>query len=140
MRLKDCDEGKVFHLRSTDPSSSLKFSNRTIDYFDVTVETASMTACKKVSTYTYNHSDGFTEFFESLASQEKPWNDIKSWQPLEADMSLEATCDSLGHIAIKVILGEGLSTKNCWSLECTLYFDFGMLPKFGKDAKNFYAN
>jgi len=55
-------------------------------------------------------------------------------------MRLEATCDPLGHVAIKVILSEGYTTEDSWSLECTLYFDFGMLPTFAKDAKNFYID
>ena len=140
MKARAREVTRVFLLKSTNPSSLLKFSNKVLHYFDVTIATTSISASRTVSTYDYRSTDGFVEFFELLASQEKPWSDIKSWQPLEAGMSMKATCDSLGHVAIKVILGESYTTEDRWSLECTLYFDFGMLTKFAKDAKNFYMH
>jgi hypothetical protein len=139
MYLKSKSAPNAFILRSANPASSLQFSNKELHYFEVEVEMPSLPASKKISTYDFNKTDGFTEFFEHLSLQNKPWSDVKLWEPLERDMSLAATCSALGHVAIKVVLKEGCSSEDSWSLECVLIFDFGMLPSFAHDAKKFYG-
>ena len=128
-----------FILRSANPAFSLQFSDKDLHYFVVTVETPSIQASKKISTYHYNQTDGFIEFFEDLAERQKPWSDIKLWEPLENDMSLTATCSSVGHFTIKVVLKDSYAEADSWSLECALVFDFGMLTSFASGAKKFYG-
>ena len=129
----------IFLLKSTKPASSLQFSNKRLYYFDVAVETPTIRAVRKISIYTYEKTDGFAEFFQRLAEQERPWADVKVWEPLERGMRLAATCDSLGHVSIRVTFEESFASADCWSLDCTLLFDFGMLPKFAADAAKFCA-
>jgi hypothetical protein len=128
-----------FILRSANPASSLQFSDKELHYFVVTIETPSIQARKKISTYDYSQTDGFIEFFEDLAKQQKPWSDIKLWEPLQNDMSLTATCSSVGQVTIKIDLKDNCAEADSWSLECALVFDFGMLTSFASDAKKFYG-
>ena len=126
-----------FLIRSADPASSLLFNNKSPDYFDVTVETPSLKATKKVSIYDYRPSNGFVDFFQRIASHKKPWVGEEIWEPLEGDMRLRATCDALGHVELKVNLSIGFTSNDSWSLECSIFVDFGMLPFHAEGARRF---
>ncbi|TMV90138.1 hypothetical protein FGG78_13545 [Thioclava sp. BHET1] len=126
-----------FLIKSADPASSLLFSNRSPDYFDVTVETPSLKATKKVSIYDYGPSNGFVNFFQRIASHKKPWVGEEIWEPLEGDMILRATCDALGHVEFKLNLSNGFTANDSWSLECKIFVDFGTLPFHAEGARRF---
>ena len=126
-----------FLIKSADPALTLLFNNKTPDYFDVTVETPSLKATKKVSIYDYRKSKGFFDFFQRIASYKKPWAGEEFWEPLEGDMGLRATCDALGHVELKVNLRNGFASNDSWSLECSIFVDFGMLPFHAEGAKRF---
>lgn len=128
-----------FLIKSANSASSLLFSNKSSDYFDVTVETPSLKATKKVSIYDYGPSNGFVSFFQGIASHERPWEGEAIWEPLEGDMKLGVTCDPLGHVEFKIILRNGLNPNDNWSLECAVLVDFGMLPLHAKRAEHFAA-
>jgi hypothetical protein len=124
-------------MKSADPASSLCFSNKSSDYFDVTVETPSLKATKKVSIYDYGPTDRFIDFFRRLASHTKPWMGEETWEPLESGIKLTAKCDALGHVELKIAFEAGFSSSDNWSLECFMLFDFGMLSDHAANAKKF---
>lgn len=126
-----------FLLQSANPSSSLRFSRKAPDYFDVAIETPSLTATRKINIYTYRPSDGFCEFFQHLASHGQPWTGEEVWQSLEGDMKLSATCDALDHVALKINFGSSFEDHDSWSLECVLFFDFGVLQDHAAGAMTF---
>lgn len=126
-----------FLIRSADPASSLLFNNKSPDYFDVTVETPSLRATKRVSIYDYRPSNGFVDFSRRLASHKKPWTGEETWEPLERDMRLRATCDALGHVELKINLNHGFTDSDRWSLECSIFVDFGMLSFHAEGARRF---
>ena len=110
-----------FLSQSVNLSSSMRFSNKAPDYFDVAIETPSLTATRKISIYTYGPSDGFCEFFQQLASHGQPLIGEELLQPLEGDMKLSATCNTLGHVVIKTNFGSSFEDHESWLLECVLF-------------------
>lgn len=129
----------TFLLKSSNPGSLICFSNRSSDYFDVTVETPSLKATRKICIYDYGPSNGFVEYFQGLATHKKPWAGEEAWEPLEWGMKLRAVCDALGHVELRTTLAQDLSSTENWSLDCILLFDFGMLPRHAADAKKFMS-
>ena len=127
----------VFMMKSASPASSLCFSNRSSDYFDVKVETPNLKATKKVNIYDYGPTNGFVDFFQRLASHKKPWTGEEIWEPLEGEMKLRATCDALGHVGFDITLKDGFNSNPSWSLDCFMSFDFGDLPRYLANAKEF---
>jgi hypothetical protein len=126
-----------FLIKSANPASSLLFFNKSSGDFDITVETPTLKATKRVSIYHYVPNNGFVDFFQNLASHEKPWDGEVIWEPLEGDMKLCATCDPLGHVEFKIVLRKGFNSSDSWSLECSISVDFGMLPFHAKEARCF---
>lgn len=126
-----------FLVRSANPASSLRFDNKSPDYFDVTVETPSLKATKKVCIYDYSPNNGFVDFFQRIASHKKPWVGEEIWEPLEGDMRLRATCDALGHVELNVSLSNGFAEHDSWSLTCSVFVDFGTLPFLAEGARRF---
>lgn len=124
----------IFLMKSTTVGSSLRFSCRSQDYFDVNVETPNLRAMKKVSVYDYTSSNGFVEYFQMLAQHAHPWVGEKVWETLEGELKLGATCDALGHVRYEITLRD---YNLGWSVGCSLLFDLGMLSQHAKDAENF---
>ena len=125
-----------FTITASNPSSSLNFSNKSGDYFDLTLKTPALSACKKVYIYTYAPTNVFVEFFERLASFSKSWPHQETWETLEGELMLKATCDAVGHVEIEV-KQQNMGESENWSLNCTMVFDLGSLSKISSDAKRF---
>jgi len=89
---------------------------------------------KRVFIYRYTSTDGFVEYFQTLAQQERPWIGEKVWETLEGELKLGATCDALGHVRYNVTLRD---QDLGWSVGCILLSDLGMLSQHSRDAKNF---
>jgi hypothetical protein len=123
-------------LQASSPSSSLHFSNKNGEYFDLEITTPALSARKKIFIYTYASSNGFVDFFERLASFQRPWPHHEEWETLEGELKLDATCSASGLVEIKVNLQNMVENDN-WSLKCTMIFDFGSLAKISSDAKRF---
>lgn len=123
-------------MKASSPASSLSFSNKTGDYFDLALSTPSLSAHKKVYIYTYDQSSEFVVFFEKLASFRAPWLHREVLETLEGELKLEATCDALGHVEIKVSLFNTVENDD-WFLSCVMVFEFGSLERFSLDAKRF---
>lgn len=124
----------IFLMKSTSPGSSLRFSNRSQDYFDVTIETPNLRAMKRVFVYDYTSSNGFVEYFQMLSGHSHPWAGEKVWETLEGELKLGATCDAWGHVRHEISLRD---YSLDWSVGCSLLFDLGMLSQHASDAKNF---
>lgn len=127
----------VFEMKSSYPSSKLSFSNFSQDYFDVTLETPSLKATKRVFVYHYRSSNGFVEFFEELASGQCPWEGTRSWETLEGELTLSAKCSALGTVVLQVVLLNETAEQDSWSVTCTMYFDSGALSEFARQARMF---
>ncbi|WP_410254105.1 DUF6228 family protein [Paracoccus aminovorans] len=126
----------MFLMKSTTSGASLCFSERSAEYFNVTIETPNLTATKKVCIYDYASSNSFVDFFQRIALNTRPWAGEDVWETLEGEMRLRATCDALGHVRFEITLRD---YSLDWSLVCSMLFDFGMLPQHAADAGRFMA-
>ncbi|WP_066706457.1 DUF6228 family protein [Celeribacter ethanolicus] len=124
----------IFLMKSTSPGSSLHFSYRSQDYFDVTIETPNLRAMKSVFVYDYTSTNGFVEYFQMLAGHAGPWLGEKVWETLEGELKLGATCDAWGHVRYEIALRD---SNLDWLVRCSLLFDLGMLSQHASDAENF---
>jgi hypothetical protein len=127
-----------FCLKSTNPSSSLRFSNLNGDYFDFEVRTPTLTAKKNVYAYNPTHYGQISDFFELLASFRTPWGDEKKWESLEGELAILATCNDLGHVTLKILLSNQQEADH-WSVDTVVPFGFGSMPEFAKKASHFFS-
>ena len=92
-------------LKSPRDGSVLKFSvvSRSADEveFEVSVRTPWFTGRAPASTY-FNGSPG--SMFDAMAREWRGWQGQKSWQDLEASVSLIGESDSTGHVRLTVEL------------------------------------
>lgn len=73
-------------------------------------------------------------FFDDLASHWRGWKGEKSWASLEGQLSFRATCDSLGHIQLRVRLRDDFGRAE-WTVEGTLELEAGQLEALARDAQ-----
>lgn len=69
--------------------------------FEVSVKTPHFSGSCSTSTF-MNGSPA--SMFSEMAKEWQGWSDVKRWSDLEGSVKLEAQCDKLGHITIKVEL------------------------------------
>ncbi|MFD2441624.1 DUF6228 family protein [Paracoccus kondratievae] len=127
----------IFLMKSSSPGCSLQFSNRSPDYVDVTIETPNLRAMKRVFIYDNTSSGGFVEYFQMLAGHSSRWEGEKTWETLEGELHLGATCDAWGHVRLEIALRD---YQLDWSVRCSLLFDLGMLSEHASDAASFMAS
>ena len=126
-----------FLIKSANSASTLLLNNKSPNCFDVSIETPGLRATKKVCIYDCGWSNGFLDFFGHIASHSKPWAGAETWEPIDGNIRLRATCDALGHVELKIYLMDGFASIDDWSLECSIFVDFGMLPFHAEDARRF---
>ena len=114
----------------------LRFFNPQGDYFSVEIISPIIRVVKEVWAYT----DAYTlaDLLEELASQDKPWENAESWESLEKEFKLLATCTTLGQVTFEIELTQVESIEE-WRVRTLLRADFGTLPMIAKSARNFFG-
>jgi hypothetical protein len=76
-------------------------------------------------------------FFNDLAENWRGWRGKREWGTLEGNMSLSATCDSLGHTYLSIYLCTDSDLFCGWSLSTTLLIEAGQLEHIAEEITGF---
>lgn len=125
-----------FIIKSNDSDLLLRLSDIKDDFFTAEIISNRLTA--KISVYGYcPHSYSFADFFERLASQDKPWETEQCWESLEGEFKLAATCSSLGAVIFTVNFNQNGGED--WNIETEIRSDLGQIPELARTGRLFFS-
>jgi hypothetical protein len=82
---------------------------------------------------------GVATFFETLAAYQAAWKGEESWESLEGDFRIGATCSALGQVHFLVTLRGAIGAPETWQASAGLTSELGQLPAIAKAARQFYG-
>jgi Family of unknown function (DUF6228) len=126
----------LFSIHSVNSDRELRFQYLKEEYLEVELKGSGLSAVAGVSIYTY--ANGLNTFFEELSKFRAPWQGSHTWESLEGDSSISATCTTLGQVTLMVKLHHFLVDPEDWRVEAGLAIELGQLEKIAKDAKAFF--
>jgi hypothetical protein len=106
------------------------------EYYRVTISGQGLLASLQV--YAFDPHGSLDQFFAALVANWRGWKGEKKWASLEGEFSLVCTSDSVGRVAIEVILNSRLGGDG-WSAQNIIHVDAGQLEQIALDAKKFFA-
>jgi len=124
LRLPSCEDGAVLEL---DAHNS--------DYFRATLRHRGLVAESLVGSY---QSFGLPEFLGEMARDWRGWAGERQWTSFETELTLRATADRTGHIALEVRLQGGTYPK--WYAQATLILEAGQLEQLALTASRFESS
>jgi len=121
-------------IKSYNNSSFLELSLFNKDYLIAKLSTKRLQA--ELNVYLYM-SPSIAGFFGDLATNWNGWKGIKKWSSFEGELSIEASCDSTGHITFIINLSNGAPPY--WQVQATITCSAGQLETFFSESKLFEA-
>ena len=125
-----------FRIKSSDTDLALILSDINGDYFKAKLVSAHLNAMREV--WAYTDAYGFADLLEYLASKEKPWEGEETWQSIEGEFKLSASCDHVGKIKFRINLNHLGHTEE-WEAKTEINSEFGQLPHLAKKAREFFG-
>lgn len=101
--------------------------------FEIAVATPQFSGKSSVSTYSAGSP---AAMFTGMAAEWKGWKGEKSWGDLEDRGILSATCDSTGHVSMKVVLN-GINYDS--NLSVTLIYESGQLDRMAQEIRRLFG-
>jgi hypothetical protein len=120
-RIKSVDDGTVFELGPYDN-----------DYFLASVSATGIRAQARVGRYMAQRLD---DLFAYLAANWKGWTGERTWESLEGELRLAATCDRTGHVRINIHLHDGAPAL--WKVNTSVMVEAGQLERLAEEAVAF---
>ncbi|MEM8844502.1 MAG: DUF6228 family protein [Pseudomonadota bacterium] len=125
-----------FSIKSNSSDRELYFSNPQEDYFRVQLK-GNVSATVEVYAYTY--SADLNEMLQKLASYKKPWAEEESWESLEGEFKLSATCSPLGTVEFRVFLWGFPGAPEEVRVKAGLVTELGQLENIAKCSQEFFS-
>ncbi len=130
---------KEFVIQSSISENQLSFLRSTASsMFIIKISSTEMTV-QREDLFSTGSYEWLTDFFEGLASQDKPWQDIKDWESWEKEFRISATCTSLGQVYFDIQLASNPEDEEAWVARFKIRSDFGALPQLAKNAKAIFG-
>ena len=119
-------------------SSDRKFilSNLNGDCYQAELKGSGLSAVIEV--YAYTDTFGLNQFFQELASCDKPWPGEREWQSLEGEFTISATSSVLGDVVFQIELRMTIGTPEESLISAGINTEWGQLLKIAKEAKKFF--
>lgn len=102
------------------------------DWLSATIRCRGLAAVGRVSSY---QSTGLAELFTSFARDWRGWPGTRTWQSLEGELELTATCDRTGHVNLTVTLSDRMHPA--WSASADLVLEAGALERIAREVEAF---
>ena len=125
-----------FSIKSTSSNQELVLSNRDGEYFEARLNGV-VTA--HVLVYAYTDEQGLSKLFQELGGMEKPWGGNLSWESLEGEFKISASCSSLGEVQFNILLWGLPGHPEEWRVNLGLVSELGQLQQITKQAKRFFS-
>ena len=126
----------MFYIRSTESGNELIFDDVKGDNFTVCFKSFELSVKREVWAYTDAH--GLSNLFNRLAAHELPWSSTESWESIEGEFSLHATCNSRGVVNFKLCISNSGNAEP-WSFSGNICTEIGQLPSIAKSAQQFFG-
>ena len=78
---------------------------------------------------------GLANFFGELGRLDKPWTGALSWGSMESDLTVSATCTSLGAVTFLVNMSGLPGAAEEWRLQAGIETEFGQLSRLAMEAE-----
>jgi len=121
-----------FSIKSNASDRELVFSDARRDYFTVELRGSGVRAVGGV----YD-AGGLAELFAKLATFERPWSGAETWESVEGEFSIAATCSALGEVRFSVCIRGMLGGPEQWEVSASLVSELGQLPGIAAHAESF---
>lgn len=115
----------------------IRDSNGWLESYRVRVIEAGLSAVTHVENSPYGQDPSV--FFKELADSWRGWAGEKQWRAMEDELRLSATCDSLGHIRLRIELSPDAFPRN-WSVLSYVHFEAGQLDSLHHRVARFFAH
>lgn len=123
-------------IHSNSSQRELIFKDHKGEYFSVEL-CGDVSA--KVNVWIYVDESLLVKYFEQLSKLEKPWVGNIEWCSIEGEFSLSASCSSLGNVLFEITMRGIHGAPEEWFVKAGLTSEFGQLPLFYKQIKEFFA-
>lgn len=124
-----------FIITSTCSDRELVLSSRDGDYFEARLK-GDVEAFVRV--YAYTDELGLNKLLQDLGSRSSPWPGELSWESIEGEFGVAATCSSLGKVEFAISLWGHPGGPEEWQVQACLESEFGQLPAIAKRADRFF--
>lgn len=123
LKIRSTNSNRALHIGGTSSSSiPVKLTG-----FPVTADTEVWFETGDVAT--------LIEFFGELGQMQSPWQGAKTWESLEGDFRLSATCSQLGAVLFRVELRGLQGAAEEWHVDIGIESEFGQLEQLAKEAE-----
>jgi hypothetical protein len=129
-------EGSSFSVHSVDSDRELVFRDRNGERF--TVELKGSELFGSVDVWLHPVANDLHIFFQELAGFPNAWQGARAWESLEGELSLSATCSTLGQVTFFVKFYHRAGSPEDWEVRARLVTELGQLEKIAKEAKIFF--
>ena len=126
----------MFSVHSVNSVRELVFRDHKGERF--TVELKGNELFASVGVWLHPAANDLHTFFQKLASFTNPWQAARTWESLEGEFSLSATCATLGQVTFLVKLCHRAGSPEDWEVRAELVTELGQLEKIAKEAKTFF--
>jgi len=127
---------ETFIIKSADTDASLIFSSRAQEDFVVEFQSLQLRAVRAVCGL--SDPQGVAQLFKDAAAYSRPWPGQLRYQSLEGELTLSATCSSLGAVSLIAELMR-IGIKEEWSVIATIGIEYGQLPAIAARAERFFG-
>ena len=127
-----------FSIKSSQSDRELVFSQCDGENFYVALKGRIAGA---IRVYAYApHTHDLLQWFEVLGGNKKPWSNEITWESLEGELRISATCSALGEVSIYVALIDQQGADEESRIQTALVTELGQLPNISKNAIRFFSN
>jgi len=123
-------------IKSSNTSASLTFCERDGDYFSVIFDSPAVKLKKRV--WGYTDCQFLVNLFDFMAKEWKGWDGLQSWESIEGEFGLSASCDHLGHVMLHLSFREN-DGPEVWQSNVDLGLDSGQTERIAVQVGKFFA-
>ena len=122
-------------IKSTQSSLKLVVSDLRDEYFTATISSPYLTASADVCTFTDSH--GLPNLLERLAGHDTAWQGEETWEGIEGNLKLTASCSSLGAVKFTIQLRD--FPGEVWQANTELNTEMSELAGIAADARKLFG-
>jgi hypothetical protein len=137
MRTKEVSLGAAqgSQIRLTDAHDPYKDGYPFVDF---TVEIAGPGLSARSVVRSYEDEQGLGTWFRQLAEDWRGWPAVRSWDSIEHEMTIDATCDSHGHVRLAVAVRQHPSSPDAWTAQGVFWLEAGEeMSRVARDIADF---
>ena len=128
MGMKTPDNDAMISIRSCSSNRELKINFADESCLQIELVGFPVSAQLEVWTETDDAID-FQNFLANLGKQNSAWQGKQTWQSLEGDFTLSASCSALGNVVFDVELRGLQGSTEAWNITAGIDYELGRLAQ-----------